>query len=129
MKLTTIKTLSALVFSVAAIGASKAHAANEVLSGWERIETIQPTVQGWVPITLKNGAKVSCGSTTAQTAADPFLSFSTTGGNNAPIVANGGLDRVYAAILSALTADKEIRFRLSPSTDGNYCYVERVYIR
>lgn len=128
MKSATIKILSAFIVSIMAIGSSNARAANEVLSDWTRIDYIEPTVKGWVWIYLKDGATVTCGTTPDQTATNPFLVFTTTG-NNHPTPLNGGFDRVYSAILSALMADREIRFRLSPSTDGKWCYVERIYLR
>lgn len=108
--------------------APAANAANEVWSDWERVATLEPTVKGWVWIYLKDGVTVNCGTTTGQSTANPFLAYSSPD-TNFPAPGNGGFDRTYSALLTAMMADREVRFRLSPSTDGAYCFVERILIR
>lgn len=127
MRSIAAKFLSVLVVGGAIIGGSSAHAQSSFTTDWVRISQVTPSTEGFAWVHLKDGVTVTCGSAPGQTDVNPLLKNNDSSDPNIPN--DEGLDRVFSTLLSALVADREIRLRVVPGSNGAWCYIERVYMR
>lgn len=127
MKSATIKILSALIIGLISIGGQNAQASTLFWTSWKRIDRLEPAVGSWVWVYLENDEQVSCGTVSN---VNPFFGHSEAQpGYDFPTAANGGYERVYSTLLTALVSNREIRLRLKPSSDNVFCSIERIQIR
>ena len=119
------------VLAAASTGlAFTAQAADEVWSDWLYISSLQTTLQTTTFVIPANNVLVTCGSGSGQVDTYPKLVYSEESStNNLPQSEFGGFDRVYASLMTSMVSNREVRFLMAPSVDGNHCYISQIKMR
>lgn len=88
-----------------------------------QLANVEPAAGGWVWVRLKSGA-INCAEVGGP-AGNTHLQLKT----QSPVAFNNdSFDRIYGTLLTAIAANQNMDIRVTGSSDGLWCIIERVRI-